>query len=296
MAVLAAAATRLRACARALPVLASASAPARAQHTQAAIRDAVRRWKDRGAHVVQPSNGNGDGQAVTRADVRNIRQHVNPLSRMHQQPVDLPQAWMADSFAHPRHPTLVDIGCAHGTWARTLACAAQAQGLSLNVLGLEIRGRLVELAQSRTRAAGAENLHYIPCNANVDLERVCASIRGSGGTVTLFTVQFPDPHFKKKHHKRRTLTPDLVDTMARALEPGGAVFVQSDVWEMAEHMVGTVGGSPCFVPAQGFDQDALATNANPHALETEREAQCLRKGLPVYRMQFVRNTTPAPLH
>ena len=150
----------------------------------------------------------------------------------------------------------------------------------------------MELAQSRTQAVGAKNLHYVHCNANVDLERVCTAVRSSG-RIAVFTMQFPDPHFKKKHHKRRTLTPSLVATMARALEPGGAVFVQSDVLDMAEHMVETLSASPCFAPAAGFDPAALDRNANPHALETEREAQCLRKGLPVYRMQFVRNNASA---
>lgn len=36
-----------------------------------------------------------------------------------------------------------------------------------------------------------------------------------------FYVQFPDPHFKRRHRKRRLLQPDTVKAIAAALKPGG---------------------------------------------------------------------------
>jgi len=43
----------------------------------------------------------------------------------------------------------------------------------------------------------------------------------------MVTIQFPDPHFKNKHKKRRVVNPALVDTIVRHLAPGKHVFVQS---------------------------------------------------------------------
>lgn len=37
-----------------------------------------------------------------------------------------------------------------------------------------------------------------------------------------FFVQFPDPHFKKRHRKRRLLQPDTVAALRDVLRPGGA--------------------------------------------------------------------------
>ena len=41
--------------------------------------------------------------------------------------------------------------------------------------------------------------------------------------VACVSVQFPDPHFKKRHHKRRIVQPQLVDAVADALLPGRKV-------------------------------------------------------------------------
>lgn len=49
-------------------------------------------------------------------------------------------------------------------------------------------------------------------------------------------VQYPDPHFKKRHHKRRIVQAELVETLAALLPTGATVFLQSDVLEVAEAM------------------------------------------------------------
>lgn len=235
--------------------------------------------------------------------VRKIRQHVNPLSRAHQQPTALHATWMQDAFVRPCDPVLVDIGCGFGTYAlklasaaggcsQTSADAAEAEALGINVLGLEIRGKLVDLALSRKNTAELGNVHFLQCNANVDCGRIFQSVRDAGSSIAMVCIQFPDPHFKRKHHKRRTVNAELIEQIAFQLQPGTPLFVQSDVLDMATHMVATVSASTYFASAAGHDPDRLGTNPNPNGLETEREVQARLKSLPVYRMQFVRNTTP----
>ena len=57
-------------------------------------------------------------------------------------------------------------------------------------------------------------------------------------------LQFPDPHFKKKHKKRRVVQPQLIEAIERRLAPGGLVFLQSDVMEVSCH---PAPGSECKV-------------------------------------------------
>jgi len=40
-------------------------------------------------------------------------------------------------------------------------------------------------------------------------------------------MQCPDPHFKKKHHKRRGLQKPLVGAIVDNLSPGGQVYIFS---------------------------------------------------------------------
>ena len=46
------------------------------------------------------------------------------------------------------------------------------------------------------------------------------------------TPQFPDPHFKRKHRKRRVVQAQLVAALAALMRPGGRILLQSDVEEV----------------------------------------------------------------
>ena len=49
-------------------------------------------------------------------------------------------------------------------------------------------------------------------------------------------IQFPDPHFKMKHRKRRVVQPALVESIAALTEPGCEVFLQSDIFGVVAEM------------------------------------------------------------
>ena len=101
--------------------------------------------------------------------------------------------------------------------------------------------------------------------------------------------QFPDPHFKKKHKKRRVVNDLLVDTLGRLLPyasdhlSGSSVpteiFLQSDVQEVCESMAECFFDSPYFEPVAGQDTVNLSLNPSPHAVATEREHATLSKSV-----------------
>ena len=53
------------------------------------------------------------------------------------------------------------------------------------------------------------------------------------GSVDVIAIQFADPHFKKKHRKRRLVQPKLVEDAYQCLKPNGRVFIQTDVLDLA---------------------------------------------------------------
>ncbi len=213
-----------------------------------------------------------------------VRQHVNPLSRYHQLPRPLPP--LVDLFADPTRPLHLDIGCARGRCLLELARRRPQR----NHLGVEIRRPLVVAAEADRQAEGLANLHYLFCNANVSLQDWLAQL--PEGRLDLVSIQFPDPWFKKKHHKRRVLQPTLLLSLAAALAPGRELFVQSDVPAVIEPMVQLVELSGCFErPAEDARPWRLS---NPLPVPTEREIYVLDQGLPVYRVLYRRNTLPLP--
>ena len=213
-----------------------------------------------------------------------VRQHVNPLSRFFQLPLELPPPQQL--FSDPALPLHLDIGCARG---RFLLAMAQ-QDSRRNHLGVEIRRPLVSAAEADRQALGLSNLHYLFCNANISLEAWLTAL--PVGQLDLVTIQFPDPWFKKKHHKRRVLQPALLLAIAAALAPGKTLFLQSDVLAVIEPMVALCEASGCFNRPAG---DARPwRHDNPLAVPTERETYVLNQGLPVYRVLYERNSTPLP--
>lgn len=101
------------------------------------------------------------------------------------------------------------------------------------------------------------------------------------------SVQFPDPHFKAKHKKRRVIQPALVACMCSSLKSdGGEIFIQSDVEEVAVSMRDAFKESTLVA-------DASASGAwmeeNPLKVPTEREVLTLSRGDPVYRTVFCRD-------
>lgn len=213
-----------------------------------------------------------------------VRQHVNPLSRFYQLPLALPQP--EQLFAAGGLPLHLDIGSARGRFLRAMAEATPGR----NHLGVEIRRPLVAAAEADRIAAGLTNLHYLFCNANISLEAWLQEL--PAGLLDLVTIQFPDPWFKKKHHKRRVLQPCLLHALAAALVPGRQLFLQSDVPELIEPMVALVEASGCFDRPPG-DARPWRTD-NPLAVPTEREQLVLSQRLPVYRVLYARNHSAVP--
>jgi tRNA (guanine-N7-)-methyltransferase len=202
-----------------------------------------------------------------------VREHVNPLSRKYQTPIE-PPAWET-IYANPEHPLHLDIGCARGRFVLEMAQLEP----TWNFLGLEIREPLVHQAIAARDQLGLQNLHYLFCNINVSVRPLLASLKP--GTLGRVSIQFPDPWFKRKHQKRRVVQPDVVEELSKALIPGGMVFVQSDVLDVVQEMVDRFSEHPAFVRQH---QDWLSEN--PFPVSTEREALVLSFNDPVYRAVF----------
>eukprot|EP01037_Dinobryon_pediforme_P040094 gene40094-49057_t len=127
-----------------------------------------------------------------------------------------------------------------------------ADNAGLHFLGLEIRRPVVDLCLRRKENSKLKNIHFLAVNANVDLDDILSSLRDREQPIEIraVTVQFPDPHFKSRHKKRRVVNPDLVDSLAKHLREGTEVFVQSDIEEVEIDMVNHLQNSKYFSPAE----------------------------------------------
>ncbi|CAN0920458.1 tRNA (guanine-N(7)-)-methyltransferase [Linum grandiflorum] len=218
-----------------------------------------------------------------------LRQHVNPLSSSFSEPAPVPD-WK-QVFRDPTLPLMVDIGCGSG---RFLIWLAKRNPDSGNYLGLEIREKLAKRAQSWVKDLALSNAHFMFANAAVSFSHLIASYPGP---LTLVSILCPDPHFKKRHHKRRVVQKPLVDSILNNLVAGGKVFVQSDVLEVALAMRNQFDAESEMLQhideidsSLGCDENGWLVN-NPMGIRTEREIHAESEGATIYRRLYQKRSS-----
>ncbi|OEL25094.1 tRNA (guanine-N(7)-)-methyltransferase [Dichanthelium oligosanthes] len=200
------------------------------------------------------------------------------------EPTESPE-WK-EVFEDPLLPLMVDIGCGSG---RFLIWLAKNSGQRRNYLGLEIRQKLVERTQFWVNELGLSNVYFMFANATVSFEQIISSYPGP---LSLVSILCPDPHFKKRHHKRRVLQPPLVHSITKNLCLGGRVLIQSDVLEVAADMRERFDGYPDnLAHVDCVDKDLHCDNEgwlldNPMGIRTEREIHAELEGATIYRRMY----------
>ena len=203
----------------------------------------------------------------------------------------------------------MDVGCGSG---RFLLARARASEGKANFFGMDIRHKLIDRSNKWARLMGVEeNVFYLSTNATVSFESV---LREYPGKVSFISIQYPDPHFKKRHHKRRIVQQEFIEMVGRIIDEDGHVFLQSDVHEVILDMHNRFKDSDAFRLAtsqevfdlasrnsvamdaeeeSSFDTLLLDTDSwikvNPTGIPTEREVHAQSDGEDVYRSVFRRN-------
>ena len=206
-----------------------------------------------------------------RKRVKRLRHHRNPLSAAATQPAELAEDWARTIFDDRTQPLTVDVGCALGGWCVESAGTDPAR----NFLGLELRPEAVARAQQS--AQSLKNCAFLQCNANVDLGRLLGDLANAGAPLERIAIQFPDPHFKKKHRKRRVCTPELAETISSAVCASpvpASVYVASDVLDVAEEMRERFAACDELRLAGDYDGEGWLC-ASPLQVQTERERAVL---------------------
>jgi tRNA (guanine-N7-)-methyltransferase len=205
-----------------------------------------------------------------------VREHVNPLGEKYQTPTPPPE-WEV-IYANWSKPLSLDIGCGRGEYILQMAQLKP----EWNWLGLEIREPLVHSAIAAQKSLGLDNLHYLFCNANISLVGLLPPAK-----VQQVTIQFPDPWFKRRQHKRRVVQPELV-------VPGAQILLQSDILMVAKEMLKNFEAEAGFRNLAGKGQFA-DPSIYPEHIPTDRESWTLLQGGSIYRAHLIyENNIPHP--
>jgi tRNA (guanine-N7-)-methyltransferase len=208
---------------------------------------------------------------------RRALRKINPaldLSRYLKTWDELPQPWDASRLFGRDAPLEVEVGSGKGLFLGSAAAANPAH----NFFGVEIATKYAHFAATRLVR------HELP-NAIMlhgDGQRLFAELLPDDSLVAVH-VYFPDPWWKKRHHKRRVLNERFVQDIQRKLKPGGSLHYWTDVEERYKETLELFAThtqliGPLEVPERPAEHDL--------DYRTHFERRTRLSALPVYRAEF----------
>lgn len=110
---------------------------------------------------------------------------------------------------------------------------------NLNFIGIEVHRPGVGACLMEADEAGLTNLRVFEHDA-VEVLADCIA----DGSLTTMQLFFPDPWHKKRHHKRRIVQPEFVESLRQKLKIGGVFHMATDWENYAEHMLEVMTAAP----------------------------------------------------
>jgi tRNA (guanine-N7-)-methyltransferase len=177
-------------------------------------------------------------------------------------------------------PVEVEVGFGKG-----LFLLNAAQGCpEVNFLGIEIERKYTLYTATRLAKRSLQNVRVVCGDAK-------AFFRDHVPDASLQAVHvyFPDPWWKKRHHKRRLFNEEFVAQCPRVLKPGGRLHVVTDVEEYFHVMKELLTRQPRL-------RELPPPEVKPaiHDLDylTNFERKYRKEGRPIYRCEYTRLEVP----
>jgi tRNA (guanine-N7-)-methyltransferase len=169
------------------------------------------------------------------------------------------------------HPVELEVGFGKGQFLLTAALANP----DVNFVGVEVVRKYQLFTATRMAKRDLRNVRLACADARLFLRD-----RVGTGSLRAVHVYFPDPWWKKRHHKRRVFTPEFAAQCERVIAPGGRLLLATDVEEyfglMREALAPFAGLRPAPEPAPAVD------------CQTNFERKALEGGRPVSRAVYER--------
>ncbi len=176
----------------------------------------------------------------------------------------------------PRADALeLEIGAGHGGYALAFARMRPDRAL----VAIEQRRKFADELRARAEKRGHTALVVIQGDARLLAPRLFAA-----GSLAAIHVHFPDPWWKRRHHRRRLVDEGMSALLFRLLRPGGLLDFRTDVERYAVEAIERL-------EAEGFENDAgrgAFADAPPDENPSTREKRYLATGQRVWRLRLRR--------
>jgi tRNA (guanine-N7-)-methyltransferase len=123
-----------------------------------------------------------------------------------------------DMFTGER-PLEIEIGAGKGKFLMHRAMAEP----DIDFIGIDYIWKYLKIGWQRVQKRGLDNVLFFKAEANEFVTHLVPD-----GSVSAFHIYFPDPWHKRRHNKRRLLTPDFFRMLHGRLEPDGLLEIATD--------------------------------------------------------------------
>ncbi|WP_028110428.1 tRNA (guanosine(46)-N7)-methyltransferase TrmB [Ferrimonas futtsuensis] len=134
-------------------------------------------------------------------------------------------------------PVVLEIGFGMGKSLVEMAAAEPEK----NFIGIEVHGPGVGACLMYAEELGVKNLRVYEHDA-VEILGDCIP----DASLDRVQLYFPDPWHKKRHHKRRIVQPEFIESVRNKLKMGGVFHMATDWEHYAEHMLEEMNEAPGF--------------------------------------------------
>lgn len=128
----------------------------------------------------------------------------------------------SEQLFNNQKPLELEVGCGTGEFLNHLAEANPGT----NYIGLDISVKSLYAAVAHASGHKLENIRFI----RAGIQQVYALLEED--SLQTVYLHFPDPYLHPKYRKRRIFGPAFLDSMHRALVPGGLLSVMTDNHEL----------------------------------------------------------------
>lgn len=189
---------------------------------------------------------------------------------------ELPIPWNPVQLFGREAPLEVEVGSGKGLFLQTAATQCPEHSF----LGIEVAQKYARFAASRLAKHELTN---------------AVAVQGDGlrlfrelipdGVLDAVHVYFPDPWWKKRHHKRRVLNEQFLADAYRTLIPGGKLHFWTDVKEYFDATLELIAAHTRFVGPLEVPERQPEHNLD---FRTHFERRTRLHDQPVYRSEFVK--------
>ena len=198
------------------------------------------------------------------------------LSRILADAEQFPDGLSMDGLFPSPGPLEIEVGSGKGLFLETVS----GEHPERNYLGIEIARKYARFAAARLARRQRTNAIVVVGDAQLLFQR-----RLVAESVEAVHVYFPDPWWKKRHHKRRVMNISFLEQVVRVLKPEGGFLFLTDVQEYYQGALELLEGIP---QLEGPFPVEPREAAHDMDYRTHFERRVRLNDEPVYRSRFVR--------